>query len=783
MLQVTKGSPFPSSNESVGPKGVSLGETFLSFVGAVRRHLTIFIAIVACSVVLGLLYLFTTPSSYTASTTMVIDTRKVQLFQQQALAQDAVVDSGMVQTEVEILKSQNISLAVIKDLHLAEDPEFTGSGSGLLGAVFGTIASLFGEEPASETLLQRRALGVFEAHRFINRVGLTYIMEISFRSYDAEKAARIANAIADAYVVDQLDAKYQATRRASVWLQDRIKELRTEASAAEQAVVDFKQNNNIVDTGGRLMNEQQLAEVNSQLILAHATTAEAKARLDNINEIMKQAIPDGSVADALKSEVIIKLRSQYLEISSQEALWSAKYGPNHLATINLRNKMQEIRRNISDEMNKIAESYKSDYEIALARENAMKSSLDSTVSASQVTNQAQIQLRELESNAQTYRVMYDNFLQRYMEAVQQQSFPITEARVISAASRPLHRSQPNTMIVLAASLVGGLMLSSAVVFYREMADQVFRTSSQVENSLQVNCLAMVPIARLAQDAPVQAPEASLSASRAKPSALRASRQDIGSDNWIKQKAPAAPREIARTPSLLRYVVEAPFSQFTEALRSVKVSIDLNGGVQTNKVIGITSSLPTEGKSTISANLSALIAHAGARAILVDADLRNPSLSRHLAPGAELGLVDVLAGRADLDSVLWHDPESGLTFLPVGSASKLMHTHEILGLDSTKKFFGDLRASYDYVIADFAPLAPVVDTRTSVNFVDSYLFVVEWGRTKIDIVEHSLSGAVEIYDRLLGVVLNKADMNVLGRYEQHRSNYYYKKYYSRYGYTA
>ncbi len=624
MLQITKGASLSSTNEGTGLNGVSLAETFHSFVGIIRRRLPIFLVIVACSIVLGLLYLFTTPSSYTATSTMVIDTRKVQLFQQQSVLGDIAIDAGTVQTQVEILKSQNISLAVIKELHLAEDPEFTGSGSGLLGAIFGAASSVLGEAAPSETLLQRRALVAFDSRRTINRVGVTYIMEVSFRSYDPDKAARIANAIAEAYVVDQLDAKYQATRRASIWLQDRIKELRTQSSAAEQAVVDFKQNNNIVDTGGRLMNEQQLAEVNSQLILAHATTAEAKARLDNINQIMKQAIPDGSVTDALKSEVIIKLRSQYLEAASQEALWSAKYGPNHLATINLRNKMQEIRRNISDEMNKIAESYKSDYEIALARENAMKSSLDSTVSASQVTNQAQIQLRELESNAQTYRMMYDNFLQRYMEAVQQQSFPITEARIISPAARPLHRSQPNTTMVLGVALACGIVLSSTVAFYREMADRVFRTGSQVESRLQVNCLAMVPIVRSGQDAApapqtlvskvrtlfeptaltTAAPLGSPSASPVKPSASRANAPEIGSENWLKQKSPAASREIAQTPSILRYVMEAPFSQFSEALRSVKVSIDLNGGVQTNKVIGVTSSLPTEGKSTISANLSA-----------------------------------------------------------------------------------------------------------------------------------------------------------------------------------
>ncbi|MGB9187095.1 MAG: polysaccharide biosynthesis tyrosine autokinase [Methylovirgula sp.] len=806
MLQIAKAGPNPPLDEDVHGQGPSLTEMFNSLAGIVRRQLPLFAILVACSATLGLLYLFTTPSSYTAKATMVIDTHKVQLFQQQqSLLGDIPIDAGTVLTQVEVLKSQNISLSVIKDLHLIDDPEFTGGGSGLIGAILNSIKNLFDRSDAtrSEVSLQRRALGVFESDRTVNRVGSTYVMEVGFRSHDPDKAARIANAIVDAYIVDQLEAKYQATRRASVWLQQRIKELRTQASAADRAVVDFKRANNIVNTGGRLMNEQSLTAVNSQLILAHAATAEAKARLSNIQEIMKQAIPDGSVADSLKNEVIIKLRSQYLELASREALWSAKYGSNHLATIGLRNQMLQIRRSISDEMKKIAESYQSDYEIAMTRENAIRTSLAATVSESQVTNQAEIQLRELESNSKTYSAMYSSFLQRYMEAVQQQSFPITEARLISSARRPFGRSQPNTLIVLAVTFAGGMMLSFGVAFIREMADRVFRTGSQVENILQLNCLAMLPAVELPGTGPIDhgtflsrfatllqpTPLSTIgplgpptASGRGKP--LGQSSSPTKAPPLHSATKPAAgSREIATTPGLLRYVVDSPFSQFTEALRSVKVATDLNGVVQANKVIGITSSLPNEGKSTIAANFAELIAHAGGKVILVDADLRNPSVSRRLAPGAEIGFVDVLAGRANLEAALWTDSSSGLHFLPAGSTSKLMHTNEILGSDGVKKLFDRLRETYDYVIVDFAPLAPVVDTRTTTNFIDSYVYVIEWGRTKIDVAQHSLSAAPEVYDRILGVVMNKADMSVLGRYERYRSNYYYRKYYSRYGYTA
>ncbi|MEY9986007.1 succinoglycan biosynthesis transport protein ExoP [Bradyrhizobium yuanmingense] len=749
MLQVNK--PTSEINRDFAESDGSASQTLTSYLDIVRRQFPTMVAIVSACVILALLYLFTAAPLFTSTASMVIDTRKVQLFQQQSVLGDIAVDSATVETQVEILKSENISLAVIRDLHLIEDPEFTGSGGGLIGTVIGAVGGLFSDGRApSEFEQTRKALERFEKSRTIKRLGLTYVMEIGFTSKDPAKAARIANAIADAYIVDSLEAKYQATRRASVWLQDRIKELRTQASAAQKAVVDFKTANNIVDTGGRLMNEQQLAEVNSQLVMAHASTAEAKARMDRINDILKQEIPDASVADALKNDTIVKLRGQYVDMASKESIWAMKYGADHLAAVNLRRQMAEIKKNIIDELRRIQESYKSDYDIAQTREEAIKSSLANVVSESQLTNQAQIQLRELESNAQSYQAMYDNFLQRYMESVQQQSFPITEARVISAATTPLKKSYPKSLIILAAALLGGLMLSFGAAMARELTDKVFRTTGQVEQQLGANCVAILPALGATAGLPLN------------------SKFGKTRDN---------PR-----PDLLRYVVDNPLSRFSEAMRSLKVAVDLNSIVRENRVLAVTSTLPNEGKSTLSTNLAQLIAHGGARVILVDADLRNPSLSRSLLPDARIGLVDVIAHKTELEDVISIDPETKLSILPAGSTSKLLHTNEILASKPMRDLVTLLRSKYDYVVLDMPPMAPVVDVRVTSSFVDSYVFVVEWGKTKIDVVRHNLRGSPEIQDKLLGVVLNKADTKLLARYESYHGRYYYQKYYARYGYV-
>ncbi|VTZ28014.1 Exopolysaccharide biosynthesis protein (fragment) [Methylocella tundrae] len=464
--------------------------------------------------------------------------------------------------------------------------------------------------------------------------------------------------------------------------------------------------------------------------------------------MMSQDIPDASITDALKSEVIIKLRQQYLELAQKEAIFSQRYGANHLATVNLRTQMQEIRHSIADEMRKIAEGYKSDYEIAKTREQSLRDSMASAVTQSQTSGQAQVQLRELTSSADAARTLYDSFLQRYMEAVQQKdAVPISETRLISPAYPPMKKSSPKTLITLLLALAGGGVLSFGFAYLREASDGVFRTSDQIEDVLRVNCLAMAPALKFSSPRGDSA----------------------GGDD----------KTLAGL-EFLRNVVDAPFGRYAEAVRSVKIAADLNGALKSHKVIGLTSTLPNEGKSTLAANLAHLIADAGGNVILVDADLRSPSLSRWLTPDAP-GLIDVVIGNISIDAAVATLPSTRLHFLAAGATAKLPHTNEILASAAMKSLIDGLRAKYDYIIVDLSPVAPIVDVRTTGHIIDTYVYVIEWGKTKVDVVERGLSEAQGVYDRLLGVVLNKVDMGAQSRYERYHGNHYYRKYYSKYGY--
>jgi len=796
MLQTNKPTPAPVRH-ALAPEFAAPADALHSLIAFVRRRIPVIVFAVILALGMGSVYLFTTPPSYTAQAEMIIDTHKVQLFQQQSIVGDASSEMPALESQVEILKSKNIALSVINDLHLTEDPEFVAPRSGLVGALFAYISNLVSpSERSSDTQLTQRALATFASRLTVSRVGLTYIIEINFRSLSPQRAAQIANAIADAYVVDQLESKYQATRRASSWLQDRIRELREQASTAERAVVEFKAQNDIVDAGGHLMNEQQLAELNSQLVITRAQVSEARARLDRIEAVLRADSPtatvDATVADTLKNDVITKLRSQYLDLANREADLSARYGRNHLAAVSFRNQMLEIRHSILDELRRIAETYKSDFEIAKQREEGLQKDLDRVVSQSQVKNQSLVALRELESNAQTYRALYDNFLQRYMESVQQQSFPITEARLISQADPPATKSDPKTAMVLAASLAGGILLGFGLAMFRDLSDRVFRTSGQVQSVLGVGCIAIVPklkspvrvtparreaLAATPVGLPPQLAESMMPVSDGEPSRQADDAEAVYILPDPAAISLAAGRAIVRQASVIWAVVDAPFSRFAEALRAVKLRAD----IRSSKTIGFTSSLPHEGKSTNASAFAELIAQSGARVILVDCDLRNPSISRVLTPDAEFGILDVISGRKPLEDVVWTDPTTGMVFLPAVTQTRLAHSNEVLASNATKKLFKRLRASYDYVVVDLSPLAPVVDVGATTHLMDCYVFVVEWGRTKIDVVQHALGSASEVYENLLGVVLNKANIRLLRRYEGDRGTYYYNKHYAQYGY--
>lgn len=510
----------------------------------------------------GGLYVVATPASYLAIAQIMIEPNKEQLIWRDIGLRDLSLDNAQVESQIEVLKSERIGLAVIDSLHLMEDPEF---GNKTVGSDF---------------VRRRTALSLLVKHLNVRRVGESYLIEVSYYSPDPQKAALIANGIADAYMSDQIHAKSDAAHQASQWMEQTIVELGKQLNAAAKAVHQFKITNGIVDNP----------------------------------------------------------RAQPMELD---------------------------------------------------------------------------QVAELEARVQAYRKLYETFLEKLTENIQQETFPVPEARIITAAVRPLAKTYPRTSLVMLLATLLGIMVGCATAFIRKVLDHRIRTAKEVHKVLGLSCLGTVPHQRKDRKDAVFA----------------------GHDE----------------------VVTMPFSPFTQALRNIKVSIDIACRAKPGLCIGILSLLSDEGKTTTAMSLAALFSISGSRTLLIDCDFRDTSISRTMAPTARIGLVEALS--TNLNNVFCLDEKTNTHVLPLVNSNHVANSSDILGSHAMQALLRRLRESFDTIIIDLPALTRVPDGRAIGPLLDSCILVAEWGRAPLE----SLKDAVELLRtsqvELLGVVINKIEEGI------------------------
>jgi polysaccharide biosynthesis transport protein len=714
----------------------------------ITRQWRLIALIMAFSLVLGALYIAISPVKYSAQADLLIDTKRVTWTQTEMATDNRTVEDASVESEIETTKSEKVAMMVIQRLHLTEDPEFIGTGYGFTRRILTLFHASSSEDSASDVSneeLKRRALKVLKDNLRVTRLGRSYIEQIEYTSLSKDKASAIANAFADAYIEDQLQAKYEATRRASEWLQQRIGELRKQASDAYKEVQDYKSENGIIiGVDGKLASEIELDQLGTALAKARSDTTQARAKFDRISRVLEQRndhgnldIPDPVVTDALSNPVITKLRQQFLEDQNKESEWSTRYGSDHTAARNLRAEMAALQRAIWDEVSRIAESYKSELQIAKSQEEAIDKRMQDVFQNSGSTRQSQVRLRELETAANTYRGIYETFLSRFTQSVQQQSFPSTEARLVTFASPPRTPSSPKIVLTMALATLCGLGLGVMAAFVREQMNRQIHTRAQVEELLNTNCLAVLP-------------------------ALRSESRVLGRLRATKD-----------SKAFHQIIGAAPFSGTAEALRHIKVAIDLHPGGA--KIIGLVSALPGEGKTTVATSFAAFVAKSGARTLLIDADLRNPAMTRTLGYSKAPGLLNMVAERTDYKELVISDTKFKFDFLPASTRVRTSNSSDVLASAAMKDMLKSASADYDYILVDLPPILPVVDVKASANLFEAFVLIVEWGITASDEIVKAVDTSPLLSERLLGVVLNKADEVIMRRFEGYSDRRY--SYYS------
>ncbi|MGP2490292.1 Wzz/FepE/Etk N-terminal domain-containing protein [Mesorhizobium sp. PUT5] len=724
-------------------------------VAAARRQMRLVGLFAALGVLVGALYLAFTPSLYTASTRILLDDSLTKFAEDKQAPPAGPQADAMVLSQVEILKSSRLARSVVMDQKLQDNDAFLNpprSPSGWLKAAVKSLAGLFSSSPASsdrsaENARIGKAVALLQSGLNAERVGRSLVIELSFENQDPKLAGAITRAYADAYLADHLDANFDATQRATVWLQGRLDDLRESSQEAALAVEQFRARTGLTAARGELMSEQQLSDLNSQLILAQADTANASARYNQFKAIVDSG-PDNAVRNATipaekgtsgnNTNAINEMKSRYLSISKREQDISSRFGEDHPQAVALRREEADLTRQIFAELQRLTESYRNEYQVARSREESLRTNVQDLSGRNSMTGKDQVELRNLEQKSQALAALYQAFLARYEEAAQQRSFPIAQARIISQADNPTTASSPRKTMVLGLSLVLGLFAGAAAGTVQEFRERFFRTGDDVRDSLGVNFLGYLP--------------------------------QIG-NRLIEAGGAAANGEKARphssetvTPRMLRVAINAPSSSFAETLRNVKLAGDVVLHHSPCKVIGFVSVLPREGKTTVAANFAGLLAANGARTLLIDADLRNPGLSRSL-PQPEKGLVEAIVGDVRWQNACLTDRKTQLAILPTVGRRRLSHTSELISGPGMADLLEEMRACFDYIVVDLPPLGPVVDAKAFAPLADGLVMVAEWGATPRLLVRSILQTERQIAARTLGIVLNKTDMKKLARYGQ------------------
>ena len=361
----------------IGPLASYVDNTLLSYLS---RHL---------EPGAGLIYLSIATPIYTAQTNVYIDLHKNPLDQQPGVFANDPIE---IESQIQIIKSKAVASSVVKKLQLLDNSTSGSdrkSNSGFLGFLFGRTGT-----PTAESDPLDQMIDAFDSSLTVEAIG-GRVVAIKYNSTSPDRAAQIANATANAYITDQLEAKFQANRIATNWLQERQQQLREQADAAQRAADSFKKQNNIITTEGKSIDNAQVPELNTRLVAARTQVSDVLARLNRLEEIIRLGPSNTHIEGAISevnSPIATNLRQQYIDLARRENEWSARYGKDHLAVVNLRNRMQEIRNSLFDELRQAAETAKNDYEIAKQRQAEIEKQLSNTVVQSQSTLQAQATL-------------------------------------------------------------------------------------------------------------------------------------------------------------------------------------------------------------------------------------------------------------------------------------------------------------------------------------------------------------------------------------------------------
>jgi len=705
-------------------------------VSIFRRRLKLFVAVACLIFAAAALITFQQVPQYTAVARVLIDQRK-----QQVVAADQTVmsglpdESGVVDTETEVLRSRSIAENVASEANLFSDPYWNGTknGPGLLKQLLAWMSPGNSTQALDKQLQRQRVVDKLLYGLNVARAADTFLIDVSYTAPSPADAAKFANLFANAYITDQIAAKYQATQRATEWLNDRLGSIRKQVNEADAAVQAYKASHNLLSSQGATLTEQEISTLDQQLALARAQQAESEARLATAKSQLARGSTGEDVGEALNSPVVQSLRAQRALASQKVADMAGRYGDRHPDLLKAKRELADIDTQIHAEVTRIISNLEAQAQVARQHTASVQGSVSQTRTTLAGNNQAGVKLNELQRNADAANALYISFLDRFKRTTAQQGMEQSDARVISPASIPTGASQPKIVLDLSFGLIVALVGALVAIILAEIFDSGLTTADDIEHDFGLPALGSIP----ALDSVVD--------------------EEQGSD----------------LPEPYDYIVQKPLSGFAETFRTLRSSLLLCRTGRPVKLVAITSSLSDEGKTTTSFCLARICALSGDKTIVIDGDLRRRGFNTFVPEEHEEGLIEVLSGKRKIEEVILPDPDTGAAILPLGRSPYT--PRDLFSSSAMEQLLTELTKTYDLVILDAPPILAVADARAIVHRADAVVMLVKWRSTPRKAVESSLKilQAADAY--IAGVALTRVDQKQQSKFGYGDPAYYYGSY--------
>jgi exopolysaccharide transport family protein len=650
-------------------------------------------------------------------------------------------DPSDMDTEVSILQSDLLALQVIKTLNLDKMPEFGGKPSG------GPTDNLAPDPLQTDSPSTSALLGGFRGGLRVSLKPNTRIVEIRYISTNPQLAADIVNTLASTYVEQNFKTKFESTMQASDWLSKQLVDLQIKVETSQEKLVKYQKEHEIlgVDEKSNIITEK-LQEINRGLTAAEA----ARMQKESIYRLMQSGDPEvlAATADALETggaggsgglaPLVSALHTKEADLKIQIAELSTQFGPSYPKVAQLNNQLKEIDNQVQSELKKVVDRVRGQYLAAQQQEAMLQVEFEKQKQEANKLNESAITYSLLKRDVDVNRQLYEGLLEKLKEAGVTAGLKSNNIRVVDMARRPTSPTEPNIPRNLLFAFVLGLTSGVGLAFLLENMDNTVRTTEQAQIISGLPALGMIP---------------------------------MGSKNGL-DSAGKKLLAVASSKEAVELVTQArPQSQMAESYRALRTSLLLSNLGTPPKVIMITSARPQEGKTTTSINTAIVLAQKGVRVLLIDADLRRPSVHKTLGMGPRSGLSNVLTGSSTLENTITRSPIlSNLFILPAGTPPP--NPAELLASSNMRDLLTDLREKYDHIVIDTPPTLSVTDAVVLSQRMDAIILVIRSSQTTKQALRRSRDILAQVNAKITGVLLNAVDLTS-------PDYYYYYEYQGKY----